>query len=93
MWKHKRYTYQLSDSEVIDRAKKLGISVHDLSGGTGTPLSDTLAQVQRVNEIRHEIEVAEREIRQKRQSWTAFWSAVASAIAALAAWTAILLRK
>jgi septal ring factor EnvC (AmiA/AmiB activator) len=93
MWKRKRYTYQLTDSEVIERSKELGITVRDLSGGTGTALSDTLAQAQRVNEIRREIQEAEREIRLVRQSQTALWSAIASVIAALAAWTAILWGK
>lgn len=92
MWKCKPYTYQLSDAEVIKRAKELGNPVQGLSGGGGTPLNDVFAQVQRTDEIRRQIYEAEREIRQRCQSWAAFWSAIASVIAAFAAWTAILFR-
>jgi len=84
--------YQLQGLELINRARELNLPDAKLYGEPGG-LGEIFDSQHPVEELRHQIVEQERWNREHKLWLVALWSAIASAISALAAWAAILYGK
>jgi hypothetical protein len=85
----KRSPYQLEGVELINRARVLGLPDAKLYGEPGG-LGEIFDSQHPKEGLRHQIVEQERWNREQYLWLVALWSAIASAISALAAWAAIL---
>jgi hypothetical protein len=91
-WTRKVSPYQLQGRELINRARKLNLPDAKLYGEPGG-LGEIFDSQYPVEGLRHQIVEQERWNRDQKLWLVALFSAIASAISALAAWAAILYGK